>query len=484
MIKQDWLDYFEAVNGRSATEAEIAQALAAGEFQEEQVAQEASQFVGAPVAPEQANSGFVAAPAAPEEVTSQFAAAPEAPVQEAPQFAASPEAPAQEVPQFAAAPAAPEEVTSQFAAAPEAPVQEAPQFAAAPEAPVQEAPQFNAAPEAPVQEAPQYTAAPEAPAQEAPQFAAAPEAPAQEAPQFAAAPEAPVQEAPQFNAAPEAPVQEVPQFNAASEAPVQEAPQFNTAPEAPAFGAQPNSFQQAPQQQPQPGFGQPAPGQGFQQAPYPGQPQPGQAYYAQPAQPNAFGQAMKGFWSWFVSALVRPTVENQPRVLNGILHYVLTAFILSLSLFFVASAFPYAEVGFTAYLLIVIVTFFTIYATQLTGFLVRHLVLQDKEYTYKRSFDEFARLSIYALPASLIVLIFSLVKYFEGFSFLRSLIFVLYFLGLLYTVYQGLNRTKIKADKFLLLLASTAVILVIFTIVGIVDRRILEQVSVYIASFF
>jgi|GEM_PF-236999 len=456
MIKQDWLDYFEAVNGRSATEAEIAQALAAGEFQEEQVAQEASQFVGAPVAPEQANSGFVAAPAAPEEVISQFAAAPEAPVQEAPQFAASPEAPAQEVPQFAAAPAAPEEVTSQFAAAPEAPVQEAPQ----------------------------YTAAPEAPAQEAPQFAAAPEAPAQEAPQFAAAPEAPVQEAPQFNAAPEAPVQEVPQFNAASEAPVQEAPQFNTAPEAPAFGAQPNSFQQAPQQQPQPGFGQPAPGQGFQQAPYPGQPQPGQAYYAQPAQPNAFGQAMKGFWSWFVSALVRPTVENQPRVLNGILHYVLTAFILSLSLFFVASAFPYAEVGFTAYLLIVIVTFFTIYATQLTGFLVRHLVLQDKEYTYKRSFDEFARLSIYALPASLIVLILSLVKYFEGFSFLLSLIFVLYFLGLLYTVYQGLNRTKFKADKFLLLLASAAVILVIFTIVGMIDRRILEQVSFYVASFF
>ena len=418
MIKQDWLDYFEAVNGRSATEAEIAQALAAGEFQEEQAAQEASQFVGAPVAPDQANAGFVAAPVAPEEAASQFAAAPEALAPEAPQFVAAPEAPVQEAPQFVAAP--------------EVPVQEAPQFAAAPEALVQEAPQFAAAPEAPVQEAPQYTAAPDAPAQEAPQFTAAPEAQI--------------------------------------------------------FGAQPNSFQQAPQQQPQPGFGQPAPGQapgqGFQQAPYPGQPQPGQAYYAQPAQPNAFGQAMKGFWSWFVSALVRPTVETQPRVLNGILHYVLTAFILSLSLFFVASAFPYAEVGFTAYLLIVIVTFFTIYATQLTGFLVRHLVLQDKEYTYKRSFDEFARLSIYALPASLIVLIFSLVKYFEGFIFLRSLIFVLYFLGLLYTVYQGLNRTKIKADKYLLLLASTAVILVIFTIVGIVDRRILEQVSVYIASFF
>ena len=441
MIKQDWLDYFEAVNGRSATEAEIAQALAAGEFQEEEATQEASQFVGAPVAPDQANAGFVAAPVAPEEAASQFAAAP----------------------------VAPEEVTSQFAAAPEAPAQELPQYTAAPEAPVQEAPQFVAAPEAPAQESPQYTAAPEAPVQEAPQYTTAPEAPAQEAPQFATAPEAP-------------------QFAVAPEAPVQESPQYTAAPEGPAFGAQPNSFQQAPQQQPQPGFGQPAPGQapgqGFQQAPYPGQPQPGQAYYAQPAQPNAFGQAMKGFWSWFVSALVRPTVENQPRVLNGILHYVLTAFILSLSLFFVASAFPYAEVGFTAYLLIVIVTFFTIYATQLTGFLVRNLVLQDKEYTYKRSFDEFARLSIYALPASLIVLIFSLVKYFEGFIFLRSLIFVLYFLGLLYTVYQGLNRTKFKADKFLLLLASSAVILVIFTIVGIIDRRILEQVSVYIASFF
>ena len=32
MSKQDWLEYFEAVNGRSATEEEIAQALAAGEF--------------------------------------------------------------------------------------------------------------------------------------------------------------------------------------------------------------------------------------------------------------------------------------------------------------------------------------------------------------------------------------------------------------------------------------------------------------------
>ena len=54
MSKQDWLDYFEAVNGRSASAEEIAQALAAGEFQEEVVVPEtpqAPEFVAAPTAP-------------------------------------------------------------------------------------------------------------------------------------------------------------------------------------------------------------------------------------------------------------------------------------------------------------------------------------------------------------------------------------------------------------------------------------------------
>ena len=37
MLKQDWLEYFEAVNGRSATDTEIAQALLAGEFVEPEV---------------------------------------------------------------------------------------------------------------------------------------------------------------------------------------------------------------------------------------------------------------------------------------------------------------------------------------------------------------------------------------------------------------------------------------------------------------
>ncbi|MFR4963813.1 MAG: DNA primase [Streptococcus sp.] len=45
MTKADWLDFFEAINGRSATEEEIAAALAAGEFQDDAPAQ------GAPAQP-------------------------------------------------------------------------------------------------------------------------------------------------------------------------------------------------------------------------------------------------------------------------------------------------------------------------------------------------------------------------------------------------------------------------------------------------
>ena len=391
MIKQDWLDYFEAVNGRSATEAEIAQALAAGEFQEEQVAQEASQFVGAPVAPDQVNAGFVAAPAAPEEVTSQYVAAPEAPVQEAPQ----------------------------------------------------------------------YTAAPEAPAQEAPQYTSAPETPVQEAPQYTSAPEAPVQEAPQFNAAPEAPVQE--------------APQFNAAPEEPAFGAQPNVFQQAPQQQPQPGFGQPAPGQGFQQAPYPGQPQPGQAYYAQPSQ---FGIAVGGYWNWFLSALKRPSTEYNTKALNGILHYVLTAFVLTLATFFTASGFTGGYgMDFRAFMLTLISMFFTIYAFQVTGFFVRRVVLQDKEYSYGRSFEEFGRLSVYNLPLALLAFLTGLIKVYEFYGLVNYLIFLLFFVGTCYVVHLGLNKSSLKADRFLLLVASSIIVFLIAIFVLYVNARILEQVA-------
>ncbi len=359
MSKQDWLDYFEAVNGRSASAEEIAQALAAGEFQEEVVATEAPEFVAAPV------QEPVSAPQAPE-----FVAAPAAPVQEP-----------------VSAPQAPE-------------------FVAAPAAPVQE----------PVS------------APQAPEFVAAPAAPA-------------------------APTEET------VAAPVQEpAPQVAPT-NAPAF-------QQAPQQ----AYQQPTQA-AYQQAPYQGQ--PGQPY---PAQPSQFGVAVGGYWNWFLSALKRPTAVENPKALNGILQYVLTAFVLTLGTFFTASgATGGYGADFRAFLIILIMAFFNIYTFQLAGFFVRRVVLQDKEYSYGRSFEEFGRLSVYTLPISLFAFLVGLVKAYEFYGFLNFLIFFLYTVGTLYVVYQALNNTKFKADKFILLVASIAILIVFAGLVVYLDRQILEQ---------
>ena len=360
MSKQDWLDYFEAVNGRSASAEEIAQALAAGEFQEEVVVPET------PQAPE-----FVAAPTAPVE---EPVAAPQAP---------------------------------EFVAAPTAPVEEP---VAAPQAP-----EFVAAPTAPVEEP---VAAPQAP-----EFVSAPAAPA--------APTAPTEE----------PVA----------APVQE-----PAPQAP---------QQAYQQPTQ---------AAYQQAPYQGQ--PGQPY---PAQPSQFGVAVGGYWNWFLSALKRPTVVENPKALNGILQYVLTAFVLTLSTFFTASGFTGGYgMDFRAFMLTLISLFFSLYAFQVAGFFVRRVVLQDKEYSYGRSFEEFGRLSVYTLPLALLAFLVGLVKVYEFYGFVNFLIFFLFFVGTCYVVHQGLNKTSFKADKFLLLVASSVVLLLIAIFVIYVNARILEQVAV------
>lgn len=365
MLKQDWLDYFEAVNGRSASAEEIAQALAAGEFQEEVVVPEASQapeFVAAPQEP-------VAAPQAPE-----FVAAPAAPVQEP-----------------VSAPQAPE-----FVAAPTAPVEEP---VAAPQAP-----EFVAAPTAPVE--------------------------APEAPEFVAAP-----------------VQEP-------------APQ-----PAPANGP---AFQQAPQQ----AYQQPTQA-AYQQAPFQGQ--PGQVY---PAQPNQFGVAVGGYWNWFLSALKRPTAVENPKAVNGILQYVLTAFVLTLGTFFTASGFTGGYgMDFRAFMLTLISLFFSIYAFQVAGFFVRRVLLQDKEYSYGRSFEEFGRLSVYTLPLALLAFLVGLVKVYEFYGFVNFLIFFLFFVGTCYVVHQGLNKTSFKADKFLLLVASSVVLLLIAIFVLYVNARILEQVA-------
>ena len=348
MSKQDWLDYFEAVNGRSASAEEIAQALAAGEFQEEVVVPET------PQAPE-----FVAAPTAPVE---EPVAAPQAP---------------------------------EFVAAPTAPVEE----------PV-------AAPQAP-----EFVAAP-----------AAPTAPAEE----------PVA----------APVQEP-------------APQA-----APANGP---AFQQAPQQ----AYQQPTQA-AYQQAPYQGQ--PGQPY---PAQPSQFGVAVGGYWNWFLSALKRPTAVENPKALNGILQYVLTAFVLTLSTFFTASGFTGGYgMDFRAFMLTLISLFFSVYAFQVAGFFVRRVLLQDKEYSYGRSFEEFGRLSVYTLPLALLAFLVGLVKVYEFYGFVNFLIFFLFFVGTCYVVHQGLNKTSFKADKFLILVASSFVLLFIAIFVIYVNARILEQVAV------
>ena len=377
MSKQDWLDYFEAVNGRSASAEEIAQALAAGEFQEEVVVPETPQtpeFVAAPTAPVEEP---VAAPQDPEFVT-----APTAPVEEP---VAAPQAP-----EFVAAPAAPQ----------------APEFVAALTAPTEE----------PV-------AAPQAP-----EFVAAPAAPAEE----------PVA----------APVQEP-------------APQA-----APANGP---AFQQAPQQT----YQQPTQA-AYQQAPYQGQ--PGQPY---PGQPSQFGVAVGGYWNWFLSALKRPTAVENPKALNGILQYVLTAFVLTLGTFFTASGFTGGYgMDFRAFMLTLISLFFSLYAFQVAGFFVRRVVLQDKEYSYGRSFEEFGRLSVYTLPLALLAFLVGLVKVYEFYGFVNFLIFFLFFVGTCYVVHQGLNKTSFKADKFLLLVASSVVLLLIAIFVIYVNARILEQVAI------
>ena len=114
MTKADWLDFFEAINGRSATEEEIAAALAAGEFQDDAPAVETAPTQEAPAQP-------------------AFANVQETPAQEAqpqPTFAGAQEAQPQAP--FATAQAAQPQPT--FAGAQAAPVQGVPNQAAQPQA--------------------------------------------------------------------------------------------------------------------------------------------------------------------------------------------------------------------------------------------------------------------------------------------------------------------------------------------------------------
>ena len=111
MTKADWLDFFEAINGRSATEEEIAAALAAGEFQDD-----------APAVETAPNTRSTSA------TTTDFASAQEA--QPQPTFASAQDAQAQAP--FTNAQAA--QPQSTFAGAQTAPVQGVPNQAAQPQA--------------------------------------------------------------------------------------------------------------------------------------------------------------------------------------------------------------------------------------------------------------------------------------------------------------------------------------------------------------
>jgi len=201
--------------------------------------------------------------------------------------------------------------------------------------------------------------------------------------------------------------------------------------------------------------------------------------YNPPSKPSQFGVAVGGYWNWFLSALKRPTAVGNPKALNGILQYVLTAFVLTLSTFFTASgATGGYGMDFRAFMLTLISLFFSVYAFQVAGFFVRRVLLQDKEYSYSRSFEEFGRLSVYTLPLALLAFLVGLVKVYEFYGFVNFLIFFLFFVGTCYVVHQGLNKTSFKADKFLLLVASSVVLLLIAIFVIYVNARILEQVAV------
>ena len=126
MTKADWLDFFEAINGRSATEEEIAAALAAGEFQDDAPAVETAPTQEAPAQPAFANVQETPAQEAQPQPT--FAGAQEA--QPQPTFASAQDAQAQA--SIANAQVAQPQPT--FAGAQTAPVQGAPNQAAQPQA--------------------------------------------------------------------------------------------------------------------------------------------------------------------------------------------------------------------------------------------------------------------------------------------------------------------------------------------------------------
>lgn len=71
MNREDWLDYFEAINGRTASAAEIAEALAANEFQDYDVTNIENEDKGSQVFDTVEDSGAVSTNSQPEKIEGQ-----------------------------------------------------------------------------------------------------------------------------------------------------------------------------------------------------------------------------------------------------------------------------------------------------------------------------------------------------------------------------------------------------------------------------
>ncbi|KXT74596.1 hypothetical protein STRDD10_00807 [Streptococcus sp. DD10] len=73
---------------------------------------------------------------------------------------------------------------------------------------------------------------------------------------------------------------------------------------------------------------------------------------------------------------------------------------------------------------------------------------------------------------------------YDIFAFFLFLIFVLLSIGTTYTVFEGLNHTSFKLDKFWLLIASSVVLAVYTLFMMLILSRILFQFSLNLLPSF
>ena len=413
MTKADWLDFFEAINGRSATEEEIAAALAAGEFQDD-----APEVETAPVQEE---------PAQP-----AFANVQETPAQEAqpqPTFAGAQEA--QPQPTFASAQDA--QAQAPFANAQAA--QPQPTFAGAQTALVQGVPNQAAQPQAGFANAQA--------AQTQPTFAGAQTAQVQGVPNQAVQPQAGFANAQAGqqafdNGQPLQPGQNVQFING----------------QAVVVPAQPSAFATT-----------------FKNywtwllnA------------WRRPADMTDYGKHNGWlnyiFLSLFtglaffaiLSAIARKLVSavaSTTKALSSIFgSYGTDSYSSSFSS-------HTSSIGFGAFFASILAAFLFIFAFILAGFVTRKAIFRDPETTFLNSFDRFGRLTSLALPILLVTILFGAIGLVGFPSFLFNIVSVLFVLANIFTIVPV--KTAWKADKFyqliLAALLNGVILVILFAIV-------------------